>query len=84
MEEKPSLRFFVIVAVVLLNLAYVDVLLFAMVGGRGRWDQALGELAHLTVPVFALQAGAGVIVLIACWINRRDDPRQQKPPSEHP
>ena len=83
MEEKPSLRFSVIVAVVMLNLAYVDVLLFALIDSRGSWDQELGGLAYLTLPVFALQAGAGVIVLIACWINRRDDPSQQKRPSEH-
>jgi hypothetical protein len=84
MEEKPSLRFSVIVAVVMLNLAYIDVLLFAMIDSRGNWEQALGGLALLTVPVFGVQAGAGVIVLIACWINRRDDPRRQKRPSDHP
>jgi hypothetical protein len=84
MEEKLSLRFSVIGAVVLLNLAYIDLLLFVMIDSRGSWDQELGGLAYLTLPVFALQAGAGVIVLIACWINRRDDPREQKPPFDHP
>jgi len=84
MDERPSLRFSITVAVVMLNLAYADLLLFGIVTSQRSVVESFRNMVFLIVPFFGIQACAGLIVLVTYWINRRDEPPHTKPPPDYP
>lgn len=60
-------------------LALVDVMFLGLILGASLYE-AFEFLLVVVVPVAGLFIGAGLIVFILNWLNRRDDPNQSRRP----
>jgi hypothetical protein len=81
MSERPEFHLWIAVGAVMLLLSLVSLLLFGIASGDSR---VVAVLLIAILFLGTLFGAAGAVTFAVSWLNRREDPRHAKRPSDDP